>query len=91
MYTDNFNGKFIEGYGELRFKNEKENSLTSLLSFFETASKYVKTTPGMVDNGDVQIDTVFAPGTGRQSNGADVHKDTATELAPSDARAPKRK
>lgn len=90
MYTDNFNGKYIEGYGELRFKNEKENSLTSLLSFFETASKYVKTTPGMVDNDDVQIDTV-APGTGREINGADVRIDTATELAPSDARAPKRK
>jgi hypothetical protein len=57
LYTDNFNGKFIEGYGELRFKNEKENSLTSLLSFFETVSKFVKTTPGMVKSDDVQIDT----------------------------------
>lgn len=39
MYAENFNGKYVEGHGELRFKNEKENSLTSLLGFIETASK----------------------------------------------------
>ncbi|HEX8356390.1 MAG TPA: DUF4836 family protein, partial [Segetibacter sp.] len=38
-YTKEFNGQYLEGHMELRFKNEKENSLTSLLSFFETASK----------------------------------------------------
>lgn len=63
VYTDNFNGKFVEGYGELRFKNEKENSLTSLLGFIETASKYVKTNsrmmPGASD--DLQIDSSIMP------------------------------
>lgn len=63
VYTDNFNGKFVEGYGELRFKNEKENSLTSLLGFIETASKNVKTNsrimPGASD--DLQIDSSIMP------------------------------
>jgi hypothetical protein len=63
VYTDNFNGKLVEGYGELRFKNEKENSLTSLLGFIETASKYVKTNsrmmPGASD--DLQIDSSIMP------------------------------
>ena len=49
-YTENFNGKFIEGHGEVRFKNEKENSLTSLLSFIETVSRNMKNGPGI--NGD---------------------------------------
>ncbi|MCW3079111.1 DUF4836 family protein [Segetibacter sp.] len=92
MYTENFNGKFVEGHGELRFKNEKENSLTSLLSFIETASKNIKRGPAMVDNDNVQIDTVFAPGTGRRiEEGGDVQIDTATELAPSNATPAKRK
>jgi len=38
-YLKNFNGKIIEGHYELRFKDEKLNSLTSLLAFMETASK----------------------------------------------------
>jgi hypothetical protein len=41
-YLDNFNGKYMEGHYELRFKDEKANSLTSLLGFFETASKNIK-------------------------------------------------
>jgi hypothetical protein len=41
-YVNNFNGKFVEGHYELRFKNEKENSLTSLLGFMQTASKNVQ-------------------------------------------------
>ena len=45
-YTENFNGKYVEGHGELNFKNEKQNSLTSLLSFIETASKNLKKRSG---------------------------------------------
>lgn len=63
MYTNNFNGKFVEGHGELRFKNEKENSLTSLLGFIETASKSMKKVPA-VNNGmnrKITIDTVRIP------------------------------
>jgi hypothetical protein len=91
VYTDNFNGKFVEGHGELRFKNEKENSLTSLLSFVETVSKNIKTTPGMVGNDNVQIDTVYAPGTGRRMGNSNVTIDTATEMAPSNAKRSKKK
>ncbi len=40
-YTENFNGKYVEGHAELHFKNEKDNSLTSLLGFIEVASKNV--------------------------------------------------
>jgi hypothetical protein len=61
MYTENFNGKFVEGHGELRFKNEKDNSLTSLLSFIETVSKYVKSQPKHVENDDVQVDSTAVP------------------------------
>ena len=35
--TDNFKGKHIEGRIEVNFKDEKENSLTSLLKFMATA------------------------------------------------------
>jgi hypothetical protein len=38
-YTNNFNGKYVEGHCEIRFKNDKENSLTSLLQFMNTASE----------------------------------------------------
>jgi hypothetical protein len=37
-YANNFNGKYVEGHCEIRFKNDKENSLTSLLQFMNTAS-----------------------------------------------------
>jgi hypothetical protein len=57
-YTENFNGKYVEGHGELHFKNEKQNSLTSFLSFVETISKNVKNPKGMVASDDVQEDTV---------------------------------
>jgi len=58
-YTENFNGKYVEGHGELRFKNEKENSLTSLLSFMETVSKNVKKGPDVAgDINGVQLDTI---------------------------------
>jgi hypothetical protein len=36
-YTENFKGKHIEGRLEVNFKDEKENSLTSLLKFMATA------------------------------------------------------
>jgi hypothetical protein len=50
-YMNNFNGKSVESHYELRFKDEKENSLTSLLAFFTTASRNAKTTV-TVDAGD---------------------------------------
>lgn len=57
-YTDNFNGHYVTGHAELRFKNEKENSLTSLLGFIETVSKNVKKGSFVMDeNDDVQADT----------------------------------
>jgi hypothetical protein len=37
-YTNNFNGKYVEGHCEIRFKNTNENSLASLLQFMNTAS-----------------------------------------------------
>jgi hypothetical protein len=67
-YMENFNGKYVEGHGELRFKNEKENSLTSLLSFIETVSKNVKKGPAMAgDANDMQADTsaIAEPGKGK--------------------------
>jgi hypothetical protein len=50
VYTDNFNGKFAEGHAELHFKNDKENSLTSLLGFVETASQSVHKGPSMAES-----------------------------------------
>jgi hypothetical protein len=38
-YSDNFNGKYYEGHFEMRFKNEKENSLTTLLNFANEVGK----------------------------------------------------
>jgi hypothetical protein len=38
-YSDNFNGKYYAGHFEMRFKNEKENSLTSLLNFANEVGK----------------------------------------------------
>jgi hypothetical protein len=62
-YTENFNGKYLEGHGELHFKNEKQNSLTSFLSFVETVSRNLKK-DGQIKGAhypnDVQIDTVQA-------------------------------
>lgn len=61
-YSDNFNGKYVEGHAEVRFKNEKENSLTSLLSFVEVVSKNVKTSHSLADDmNDVQADTIALP------------------------------
>lgn len=37
-YVKKFDGKALEGHYELRFRDERENSLTSLMSFVETAS-----------------------------------------------------
>lgn len=64
-YTDNFNGKYVEGHGELRFKNEKENSLTSLLGFIETVSKNVKTRHSVDDMHDMHADTTGMSEPGR--------------------------
>lgn len=60
-YADNFNGKSVDGHGELRFKNEKENSLTSLLSFIETATKNLKRTTVSENMNDAQADTSLLP------------------------------
>jgi hypothetical protein len=51
-YNENFNGKYVEGHAELRFKNEKENSLNSFLSFIEITAKNIKTakTPAIIEN-----------------------------------------
>lgn len=54
-YIESFNGKYTEGHFELRFKNEKENSLTSLLSFFETVSKNVKRNNGQANSVPVPL------------------------------------
>jgi hypothetical protein len=57
-YTNNFNGKYLEANVEVRFKNEKENSLTSLLSFFETVSKEVKANERtLIEEGNMHGDT----------------------------------
>jgi hypothetical protein len=53
-----FTGKATEAHYEIRFKNEKENSLTSLLSFAETASKHVKRHPPMMPGA---MDTTTSP------------------------------
>lgn len=41
-YSNNFNGSAIESHFELRFVNEKENSLVSLLSFVANISEAAK-------------------------------------------------
>ncbi|MDQ6812376.1 MAG: DUF4836 family protein [Bacteroidota bacterium] len=61
LYINNFNGKYVEGHGALRFKNEKENSLTSLLSFIETVSKAVKRDPKTVKTMDADDNTSVTP------------------------------
>ena len=38
-YTDNYNGKHIEGHMEINLKDAKENSLTSILKFFAASAK----------------------------------------------------
>ena len=37
-YIDNFNGKSVEGHFELRFMNEKENSLSTMINFASKVS-----------------------------------------------------
>jgi len=91
-YSENFNGKYLEGHAIVHFKNEKENSLTSLLSFIETVSKNVKTNPAMVGNDDdVQIDTVFSDPHGHVRAGEDVQVDTAYKKQSGMARSKKNK
>jgi hypothetical protein len=81
--TDNFNGKYVEGHGELRFKNEKENSLTSLLGFVETVSKNVKRGTSMVgDPMDLEIDSVG----GAARDGVTI--DTVIEQKPAKTKRP---
>jgi len=41
-YSESFNGKYMEAHAEIRFKNEKENSLSSLLHFAEAVSRNIK-------------------------------------------------
>ena len=55
-YADNFNGKFTGGHMELRFKNEKENSLVSLLQFFGEANKANKM--GFGNQGDFEMEAI---------------------------------
>lgn len=63
-YSEGFNGKYSEGKVAFRFKNDKVNSLTSLLDFINTAASTVKLNKAKWDNKvdsvsmqDVQIDT----------------------------------
>ncbi|MDB5248968.1 MAG: hypothetical protein JWQ40_3362 [Segetibacter sp.] len=56
-YTEKFTGKSVEGHYELRFKNEKENSLTSLLGFIEVASKNVHWGNMRINGQDVMADS----------------------------------
>lgn len=41
-YAENFKGKTIEGTMEINMKDEKENSLTSLLKFFAASAKTIE-------------------------------------------------
>lgn len=41
-YAENFNGKYTAGQFELRMKNEKENSLVSMMQFFGEVGKTAK-------------------------------------------------
>jgi hypothetical protein len=41
-YTENFNGKHIQGRMEINMKNDKENSLTSLLKFMAVAGNNIQ-------------------------------------------------
>ncbi len=75
----------------MHFKNEKENSLTSMLSFIETVSKYVKTKPAMVGNDDVQVDTVFANPDAHVRGGEGVQIDTAYKKQSTVTRSKKNK
>lgn len=63
-YSDKFNGKFAEGHFDLRMKDEKENSLTSLVKFFAVAGEKMKSqqekmkeTMSAPMDEDVQADT----------------------------------
>lgn len=47
-YSENFNGKYLDGHLIVHFKNDKQNSLTSLLKFIEVVSKYAYTDPAVV-------------------------------------------
>jgi hypothetical protein len=42
-YTENFNGKHIEGHMEINMKDDKENSLTSLLKFMAVTGSSIQT------------------------------------------------
>jgi hypothetical protein len=57
--VDKFEGKYTEGHFELRFKNEKENSLVSLLQFLGVVGENVKK-PRMMDIEDMRIDSTNA-------------------------------
>lgn len=50
FYSDKYNGNYAEGFFELRFKNEKDNSLSSLLGFIETVSKNMPKNQGVKMN-----------------------------------------
>ncbi|MDB5191783.1 MAG: hypothetical protein JWQ96_1346 [Segetibacter sp.] len=54
-YTDNFTGKYYEGHFELRLKNEKENSLTTLLNFANTVSQAMEKRKMERKNSDSQF------------------------------------
>jgi hypothetical protein len=63
-YAEPFTGKYIEGKASFRFKNEKANSLTSLLDFVNTAAQTAQANRArshtQVDSTavlDVQVDT----------------------------------
>lgn len=62
-YSEYNNGKYTEGHFEFRMKNEKQNSLTSLLEFFgvavETMQKASADRSKMWDELDEQKDTTF--------------------------------
>lgn len=87
-YTNNFNGKFVEGHAQLRFKNEKESSLTSLLSFIETVSKNVKTSrPMVIYKDDVQGEN----GSAMRDDEKSIKVDTAYERGSAKVRTKKNK
>ncbi len=63
-YADPYNGKYTAGHFELKMINEKENSLTSLISFFGVAAEAAKANEGKIKAawnkrpGSIQLDSI---------------------------------
>lgn len=70
-YADQYNGKYTEGHFELRLKNDKDNSLNSLIKFFAVAGPTMQSAQrrgpavmgdtSLLDSLPVQSETMPAP------------------------------